>query len=522
MEKDANRADQIADEIGSIVIAHDGCEGPYLEEAGATRADVVAAVTGDDEDNLVICQMAKHHFDVPRTIARVNNPKNEELFRHLGVDEIVSPTRMILGSIEQDIPVPELLHLATLGGGELEIIEAHLQEGSPADRPGSPRPRHPGGLLTVRRRPRRDPDTAPARHGPPPRATRSSRSAGRSARRSSTSSSSASQRRERRSATPPDPDGSPTSDRPTSAGPTLVLPTDDPARPRGDLPPSAPIPPTTAALRSLVVPGLGLLASGDRMAAAIAMATVASLTVALLAVLPYAGGTWVVVPFVIGSAVTIAWAGQAVAAWRRAAWRSERLGLAPGGGLVLLAIAPLVALSSSTFWAFAGDGASPGARTAAYLSAWWDGRAVAGAAGFVDPPEPGILGATWERQRTRLRNLAVTASAVAGPTGGIDPDRPFASVRVTELPVAAGADADRRTLRLVLVRQDVARDRVLGLAATTRRVVPVVELGTIELVRVESPHPLGLPPVARWSVVEVDLLGETIGSVPPGYAGQRG
>jgi trk system potassium uptake protein TrkA len=93
---------------------------------------VVAAVTGDDEDNLVICQMAKHHFDVPRTIARVNNPKNEALFRHLGVDELISPTRMILGSIEQDIPVHELLHLAGLGGGELEIIEAQLREGSPA------------------------------------------------------------------------------------------------------------------------------------------------------------------------------------------------------------------------------------------------------------------------------------------------------------------------------------------------------------------------------------------------------
>jgi len=91
----------------------------------------VAAVTGDDEDNLVICQMAKHHFDVPRTIARVNNPKNEQLFRHLGVDEIISPTRMVLGSIEQDIPVHELLHLAALEN-ELEIIEAHLQSDSPA------------------------------------------------------------------------------------------------------------------------------------------------------------------------------------------------------------------------------------------------------------------------------------------------------------------------------------------------------------------------------------------------------
>jgi len=132
MEKDSTRARQITDEIGSIVIPHDGCEGKYLAEAGCNRADVVAAVTGDDEDNLVICQMAKHHFDVPRTIARVNNPKNESLFRHLGVDELVSPTRMILGSIEQDIPVHELLHLAALGEGELEIIEAHLQAGSPA------------------------------------------------------------------------------------------------------------------------------------------------------------------------------------------------------------------------------------------------------------------------------------------------------------------------------------------------------------------------------------------------------
>jgi len=132
MEKDRVRADQIADEIGSIVVAHDGCEGKYLGEAGCARADIVAAVTGDDEDNLVICQMAKHHFDVRRTIARVNNPKNEDLFRHLGVDEIISPTRMVLGSIEQDIPVHELLHLAALGEGELEIIEAQLQEGSPA------------------------------------------------------------------------------------------------------------------------------------------------------------------------------------------------------------------------------------------------------------------------------------------------------------------------------------------------------------------------------------------------------
>ena len=165
MEKDRRRAELIKDEIGSVVIAQDGCEGKYLHEAGANRAEIVAAVTGDDEDNLVICQMAKHHFDVPRTIARVNNPKNERLFRHLGVDEIISPTRMILGSIEQDIPVHELLHLAALGVGELEIIEAHLQPGSPAigrialDIPV------PAGLLDVRGHPRRDAHAAQQRHG---------------------------------------------------------------------------------------------------------------------------------------------------------------------------------------------------------------------------------------------------------------------------------------------------------------------------------------------------------------------
>ena len=175
MEKDATRARQIADEIGSIVIPHDGCEGKYLGEAGCNRADVVAAVTGDDEDNLVICQMAKHHFDVPRTIARVNNPKNEVLFRHLGVDELVSPTRMILGSIEQDIPVHELLHLAALGEGELEIIEAHLAGGSPAIG-RAPGPRHARRLLAVRGHPRRARPRRCDRTACCERATRSSRS----------------------------------------------------------------------------------------------------------------------------------------------------------------------------------------------------------------------------------------------------------------------------------------------------------------------------------------------------------
>jgi trk system potassium uptake protein TrkA len=132
LEKNERRARQIADQLGSIVLARDGCEGKHLAEAGANRAAIIAAVTGDDEDNLVICQMAKHHFEVPRTIARVNNPKNEDLFRHLGVDELISPTRMALAAIEQDIPVHELLTLAQLHGGELELLEAQIGPDSPA------------------------------------------------------------------------------------------------------------------------------------------------------------------------------------------------------------------------------------------------------------------------------------------------------------------------------------------------------------------------------------------------------
>ena len=132
IEKDAGRARQIADELGSIVVPNDGCEGRYQELAGMGRADVVAAVTGDDEDNLVACQVAKMHFNVPRAIARVNNPKNEQLFRRLAIDDTVSPTRTILGVIEHEIPIHDLLHLAELEGGELEIVEAQLTAESPA------------------------------------------------------------------------------------------------------------------------------------------------------------------------------------------------------------------------------------------------------------------------------------------------------------------------------------------------------------------------------------------------------
>ncbi|MCA1588703.1 MAG: TrkA family potassium uptake protein [Chloroflexi bacterium] len=131
IEEDPPRARQIADDLGSIVIANDGCEGRYQAEAGMGRADVVAAVTGDDAVNLAASQVAKMRFNVPRSIARVNDPKNEKLFRQLSIDDTVSPTRTILGVIEHEIPIHDLLHLADLEGGEVQIVEAQLDADSP-------------------------------------------------------------------------------------------------------------------------------------------------------------------------------------------------------------------------------------------------------------------------------------------------------------------------------------------------------------------------------------------------------
>src|SRR5699024_6387200 len=91
----------------------------------------MVAVTGDDEDNLVICQLAKQKFQVARTIARVNNPKNEELFRLLGIDVTVSQTNYIQNLIGQAIPHRPFIHLMNLRHADLAIIEAAVTEESP-------------------------------------------------------------------------------------------------------------------------------------------------------------------------------------------------------------------------------------------------------------------------------------------------------------------------------------------------------------------------------------------------------
>jgi len=131
LEKDGKTADWLTEELGEIVMTGDGCEIRTMAEAGMKRANVVVAVTGDDEDNLVICQMAKRKFGVPRTIARVNDPKHEDMFLQLGIDQAISSTRVIFNLLEQQIESGQVIPLAALKKGEIEVVEADVTAGSP-------------------------------------------------------------------------------------------------------------------------------------------------------------------------------------------------------------------------------------------------------------------------------------------------------------------------------------------------------------------------------------------------------
>jgi trk system potassium uptake protein len=130
IEKERSRVEFICSELGSICLHGDGCEAATQAEAGAVRANMLIAVTGDDGDNLVACQVAKHKYKVPRTIARMTNPKNEALFRMLGVDVTVSSTNVIMENIQQEVPTHVLTHLFTIQDRGLEIVEIKIPSDS--------------------------------------------------------------------------------------------------------------------------------------------------------------------------------------------------------------------------------------------------------------------------------------------------------------------------------------------------------------------------------------------------------
>jgi trk system potassium uptake protein TrkA len=132
VEADQARYAVVEEELEHAVMYGDGSEIWVLERAGIERADLVIAVTGDDEDNILICQMAKEKYLCERIVARVNNPRNLRHFKLLGIQPAVSATDLILRLIEHEVPQYGLVHLLALEEERLEIIELEVGAGAPA------------------------------------------------------------------------------------------------------------------------------------------------------------------------------------------------------------------------------------------------------------------------------------------------------------------------------------------------------------------------------------------------------
>lgn len=131
VDKDRNTCEEVAKQLEALVINGDACDPHILEEAGIARADVLAAVTGEDEDNLIICQMAKEKFNVHRTVARVNNPDNEHTFFELGIDVPIDSTKIIAKIIEEEVSFSDFVNLMSFKRGKLSIVRVDLPQDSP-------------------------------------------------------------------------------------------------------------------------------------------------------------------------------------------------------------------------------------------------------------------------------------------------------------------------------------------------------------------------------------------------------
>ncbi len=131
MEKEAASYRRLASDLGDVVMHGDGCDPLVLKSAGVKRADLVFAATGDDSDNLVICQMAQYSFKCARVVTRVNNPDNEALFESLGIHERVSGTSAVLNLIGQKVGRSPVILMGALEKSSLDVVEIIVSEESP-------------------------------------------------------------------------------------------------------------------------------------------------------------------------------------------------------------------------------------------------------------------------------------------------------------------------------------------------------------------------------------------------------
>ena len=133
IEQRRDRFERLEQEFEHQVLLGDATEIYVLERAGIARPpDIVAALTGDDEDNLIICQLSKEKYGVQKVIARVNDPRNQTHFDLLGISPTVSATRGLMALIEHEVPEHDLVHLLELRKENLEIVEVQIPQGAPA------------------------------------------------------------------------------------------------------------------------------------------------------------------------------------------------------------------------------------------------------------------------------------------------------------------------------------------------------------------------------------------------------
>src|SRR5919204_3791197 len=132
VEQDRERLERLEHEFEHQVQLGDATELHVLERAGIKRPpDVVAAVTGDDEDNLIICQLAREKYGAPKVVARVNDPRNQVHFDLLGISPTISATENIMALIEHEVPEHELVHLLELRREKPENVEGQNDKDSP-------------------------------------------------------------------------------------------------------------------------------------------------------------------------------------------------------------------------------------------------------------------------------------------------------------------------------------------------------------------------------------------------------
>jgi len=122
----------LSHKLQATVLFGDGSEPTVLEDAGAYRADVLLALTAQDENNLVACQVAQKRFGIPRTIALVNDPANQAVFRRLGVTVAFSATEILGHLIEQQTDYKDIKALIPVAGGDVQVAEITLKPSSPA------------------------------------------------------------------------------------------------------------------------------------------------------------------------------------------------------------------------------------------------------------------------------------------------------------------------------------------------------------------------------------------------------